>query len=253
MIGRRYEVKELNRLYDKNRAELVAVYGRRRIGKTYLIDETFEGYIKIERAFETWWEEKGMGEWLPGTPKERLKETRKAKRFSQKKVADFLGIDKATYGRIESGEIRMINSDCLIRLADLYGTTTDYLLGLSDVPERTYYDVERLALLDAARGYDETKGAKFTTYAYMAIRNAMSDLWEEHKKSFEREKQKEGMFPIFLNDGKSNWVSTEGSIGEAALSGRGTDVNHKDRVGDQAVHEVTLEKMCSRFNGLPLR
>lgn len=96
--------------------------------------------------------------------------------------------------------------------------------------------------MDAARGYDETKGAKFTTYAYVAIRNAMSDLWEEHKKSFEREKQKEGMFPIFLNDGKSNWVSTEGSIGEAALSGRGTDVNHEDRVGDQAVHEVTLEK-----------
>jgi len=87
-----------------------------------------------------------MGEWLPGTPKERLKETRKAKRFSQKKVADFLGIDKATYGRIESGEIRTINSDCLIRLADLYGTTTDYLLGLSNVPERTYYDVERLGL-----------------------------------------------------------------------------------------------------------
>lgn len=87
-----------------------------------------------------------MGEWLPGTPKERLKETRKAKRFSQKKVADFLGIDKATYGRVESGEIRTINSDCLIKLADLYGTTTDYLLGLSNVPERTYYDVERLGL-----------------------------------------------------------------------------------------------------------
>lgn len=43
MIGREHEVKELNRLYDRNRAELVAVYGRRRVGKTYLIDETFAG------------------------------------------------------------------------------------------------------------------------------------------------------------------------------------------------------------------
>ena len=50
MIGRQYEVKELNRLYDKNKAELVAVYGRRRVGKTYLIDETFEGRITFRHA-----------------------------------------------------------------------------------------------------------------------------------------------------------------------------------------------------------
>ena len=43
MIGRNREVKELNRLYNSNKAELVAVYGRRRVGKTYLIDETFNG------------------------------------------------------------------------------------------------------------------------------------------------------------------------------------------------------------------
>lgn len=43
MIGRNREVRELNRLYNSNKAELVAVYGRRRVGKTYLIDETFNG------------------------------------------------------------------------------------------------------------------------------------------------------------------------------------------------------------------
>ena len=42
MIGREKEVKELNKLYDRSRAELVAVYGRRRVGKTFLIDETLE-------------------------------------------------------------------------------------------------------------------------------------------------------------------------------------------------------------------
>ena len=39
MIGRKQEVKELNRLYNRNKAELVAIYGRRRVGKTYLIKE----------------------------------------------------------------------------------------------------------------------------------------------------------------------------------------------------------------------
>ena len=50
MIGREREVKELNRLFDSNRAELVAVYGRRRVGKTYLVDETFSGRITFRHA-----------------------------------------------------------------------------------------------------------------------------------------------------------------------------------------------------------
>ena len=50
MIGRSKEIKELNKLYDRNRAELVAVYGRRRVGKTYLIDETFAGRITFRHA-----------------------------------------------------------------------------------------------------------------------------------------------------------------------------------------------------------
>ena len=50
MIGREYETKVLNRLYDRNRAELVAVYGRRRVGKTYLIDETFSDRFTFRHA-----------------------------------------------------------------------------------------------------------------------------------------------------------------------------------------------------------
>ena len=50
MIGRKRETKELNRLYDSGRAELVAIYGRRRVGKTYLVDETFEGRITFKHA-----------------------------------------------------------------------------------------------------------------------------------------------------------------------------------------------------------
>lgn len=42
IIGRKEEQRELKRLYTSNEAKLVAVYGRRRVGKTYLIRETFE-------------------------------------------------------------------------------------------------------------------------------------------------------------------------------------------------------------------
>ena len=50
MVGRKKEIEELNRIYKSNRAQLVAVYGRRRVGKTYLVDETFKGLITFRHA-----------------------------------------------------------------------------------------------------------------------------------------------------------------------------------------------------------
>lgn len=41
IIGRKNEIAELKRCYKSGRAEFVAVYGRRRVGKTFLIDELF--------------------------------------------------------------------------------------------------------------------------------------------------------------------------------------------------------------------
>lgn len=43
MIGQIEEQKELNRIYNRDQSDLVAVYGRRRVGKTYLVNETFRG------------------------------------------------------------------------------------------------------------------------------------------------------------------------------------------------------------------
>ena len=41
LIGRKQEQKELKRLYSSDEAELVVVYGRRRVGKTYLVNHAF--------------------------------------------------------------------------------------------------------------------------------------------------------------------------------------------------------------------
>ncbi|MBQ9538795.1 MAG: AAA family ATPase [Treponema sp.] len=50
MIGREKEIKELEKLYSSNKAELVAVYGRRRVGKTYLVDEVLQDRITFRHA-----------------------------------------------------------------------------------------------------------------------------------------------------------------------------------------------------------
>ena len=41
IIGRKKEIAELKRYYNSGRAEFVAVYGRRRVGKTFLVNEVF--------------------------------------------------------------------------------------------------------------------------------------------------------------------------------------------------------------------
>lgn len=43
MVGRINEQQQLLKLYNSKESEFVAVYGRRRVGKTYLIKETFKG------------------------------------------------------------------------------------------------------------------------------------------------------------------------------------------------------------------
>ena len=50
MIGREKEVKELLDLYNSNKAQFIAVYGRRRVGKTYLINDTFQNKITFHHA-----------------------------------------------------------------------------------------------------------------------------------------------------------------------------------------------------------
>ena len=52
LIARREEIKELERITSSKRSEFVVVYGRRRVGKTYLIDEFFDRkYSFLQQAF----------------------------------------------------------------------------------------------------------------------------------------------------------------------------------------------------------
>ena len=50
MIGRKAEQSELMRMYESNESEFVAIYGRRRVGKTYLVRETFDGRFAFQHS-----------------------------------------------------------------------------------------------------------------------------------------------------------------------------------------------------------
>lgn len=61
----------------------------------------------------------------------RIKDMREDHDYSQQFVAEYLQMKQPQYSRYERG-LRDIPTDILIKLAKLYGTSTDYLLGLTN-------------------------------------------------------------------------------------------------------------------------
>ena len=62
----------------------------------------------------------------------RLKDMSTDRDLMQKQVADYLDIDQRVYSNYETGK-REIPIKHLVKLADLYGTSTDYLLGRTNI------------------------------------------------------------------------------------------------------------------------
>ncbi|ANB58542.1 helix-turn-helix family protein [Anoxybacillus sp. B7M1] len=65
----------------------------------------------------------------------RLSELRKKKKWPLQYIADQLNIAKSTYAGYESG-YRQPSLEAVKELAQLFETSTDYLLGAADSPEK---------------------------------------------------------------------------------------------------------------------
>ncbi len=61
----------------------------------------------------------------------RIRDLREDKDLTQTQVAQFLGMSQTGYSKYETGE-NDIPTAILIKLADFYQTSTDYLLGRTD-------------------------------------------------------------------------------------------------------------------------
>ena len=81
------------------------------------------------------------------------KEIRARRNLSQQQVANHIGCSSVAYSRYENG-IRQPSIETLLRIADLFGVTVDFLLGRRNVEDSTLskYEIE---LVNAARNADE--------------------------------------------------------------------------------------------------
>ena len=65
----------------------------------------------------------------------RIRELREDHDKTQMQIAEYLGMKQPQYSRYERG-LRDIPTDVLISLARLYKTSTDYILGLTNNPDK---------------------------------------------------------------------------------------------------------------------
>ena len=64
----------------------------------------------------------------------RIRDLREDADLTQKQVADILQCDQSLYSKYERGE-RELPLRLAIQLAEFYGVSVDYLVGLTDTPE----------------------------------------------------------------------------------------------------------------------
>lgn len=87
-----------------------------------------------------------MTEYLPGTTGERITELREGAGLTIEELAVKIGINATTLGRMEKGQTQKIGDDVLTALAREFNVSTDFLLGLTGIPDRKNYDISELGL-----------------------------------------------------------------------------------------------------------
>lgn len=81
---------------------------------------------------------------------QRLSDLRNGTGKSQKEVADELNVQASVLSRIERGETKAVSHDLIIKFAEYYNVSTDYLLCISDIRIRRNVELEELGLTNKA-------------------------------------------------------------------------------------------------------
>ena len=87
----------------------------------------------------------------PGT---RIRQLREEFQLSQLELAKKLDINNSVLSRIESGK-RDVEDFLLVKFADFFGVSTDYLLGRTDLPKAFTPDTFAAKVAPELEGYSE--------------------------------------------------------------------------------------------------
>ncbi|MDY5641522.1 MAG: helix-turn-helix transcriptional regulator [Candidatus Faecousia sp.] len=90
--------------------------------------------------------------YLPSTPQQRLQDLIKEHKTTQAKLAAQIGVAESTISRFINGTKDTLSLEQMISIARFFNVSTDFLLCITDVPDRKNYDLSELGLsAEAAR------------------------------------------------------------------------------------------------------
>ena len=80
----------------------------------------------------------------------RVEHLRARKGINDSELAKVFGINRSTMSRILKGETEKVYSQMIIDTAQYFGVSTDFLLGLTDMPDPMNHPVESFGLTEGA-------------------------------------------------------------------------------------------------------
>ncbi|MCY8504517.1 helix-turn-helix domain-containing protein [Bacillus atrophaeus] len=113
---------------------------------------------------------------------DRLKELRDSKKLTQDKLAEILGISRGTYAHYEINK-RKPDYETLIKLADFYGVSTDYLLrGENKETQEKIFNEEAFKLLEDPDTLIAAADGKVTDSILKAAQRIIADQLKTGRK-----------------------------------------------------------------------
>lgn len=90
------------------------------------------------------------GTFLPGTLRQRIIEVMEYCDLSQSKLAELLDMSESSLSRFLSGKTLSFSQEKLIAVANIFNISTDFLLGLSNDPQKGSVELRDLGLSSLA-------------------------------------------------------------------------------------------------------
>lgn len=123
---------------------------------------------------------------------------RKERKITQKKAAEDLDVSQALLSHYEKG-IRECGLDFLVRCADYYGVSCDYLLGRSPEPSGTTISIEEIPSADQNNQNNKLNGSILATLNKKLLANSLNILFDLLARSGNTELLKLVSDSMFLN------------------------------------------------------
>lgn len=170
--------------------------------------------------------------YLPSTPQQRLQDLMKEHKITQAVLAKKIGVTESTLSRFINGTKDTLSLDQMIGIARIFNVSTDFLLCMTDVPDRKNYDISELGLsAEAARNL----------YTGRANPQVVSRLLENRRFA-----QLTNMIALYFDDTLASGFAVQNQMYQtlsSMLLGTGKEQPDARKAAQQAAQAAALNKM----------